>query len=976
MDAAAFAEKWGKTELSERSGAYQHFLDLCDLFQFPKPAEADRKGLSYAIEKATTKADGRRGFADVWKHGHFAWEYKKPGEDLDKAYGQLLQYHGALGNPPLLVVSDMRRIVIASHFTGYPTVRTEIKPEGFATKKSQDILRRFFHDPDSFRPEQTTAAITEKAARRLAEIAPGVRARHADPTAVAHFLDRLIFCMFAEDIGLLPADGFRKILKNLGRDPRSIAADVQALFQAMAGGGTHWGEPIEHFNGHLFDGTDALELRGAEWEVVEEVARQYDWSQLDVSIFGTLFERVMDEGKRKQLGAHYTSFDDIRTLVEPVVMAPLRRDWQAVRDLVGSLMPWTLADEPDPAPPPTPAEAQQAIDDFLARLRALRVLDPACGSGNFLYVTLKLLKDLEMEALVYSRSHGLRDFDLAVGPHQLLGLEINPYAHDLAQMTVWIGLLQWQRDNGFPILQRPILRPLDTIRLGDAILDLSDPDHPREPEWPDAECIVGNPPFLGNKSLRSEFGEDYCNKLWELYGDRIPAMSDLCAYWFEKARAMIEVRRVRSAGLLATAGIRQVGGRRVLERIAATGRIFFAVPDQKWFDRGVSVRICMVGFDSGTDATRTSIASDPEARIGANLDTGVQVASASKLSANKGRCYMGTTKVGAFDFDLGLALHMLVDPNPHGRPNSDVIRPFRNGRDLVRINSDRCIIDYGTTATEATAMQYAMPFAYIEQNVKSLRIENNRKSRSERWWLLGETLPAFRGAVGMLNRFIATPRVAKHRVFIWLGTETLPDSKVIAFCYENDSSLGILSSSTHECWTLANCGWHGVGRDATYNPTTCFETFPFPVPIQSHVEQIGAAAKELDRLRSNWLNPPEWTKTEVLEFPGSVDGPWRRFVHDADERGIGTVRYPRVVPRNADCALKLAKRTLTNLYNERPAWLAHAHRDLDAAVFAAYGWDDDPSDDAILARLLALNLERAGAGSAPAAAEEGEGDEG
>lgn len=218
-------------------------------------------------------------------------------------------------------------------------------------------------------------------------------------------------------------------------------------------------------------------------------------------------------------------------------------------------------------------------------------------------------------------------------------------------------------------------------------------------------------------------------------------------------------------------------------------------------------------------------------------------------------------------------------------------------------------------------------------------------------------------AVSGLVRVAATPRVGKHRVFAWLSPVQLASDATVCFARSDDYFLGVLHSRVHELWAL-RLGTRLETRPR-YTPTTCFETFPFPWPPgkepqgDPRVPAIAEAAKELDDLRSNWLNPPEWVREEVLEFRGSVDGPWARYVHDPDDRGIGTVRYPRLVPRDAECAVKLKARTLTNLYNQRPTWLALAHEKLDAAVFAAYGWDESMSDDQLLESLLAVNLGRA-----------------
>ena len=207
-----------------------------------------------------------------------------------------------------------------------------------------------------------------------------------------------------------------------------------------------------------------------------------------------------------------------------------------------------------------------------------------------------------------------------------------------------------------------------------------------------------------------------------------------------------------------------------------------------------------------------------------------------------------------------------------------------------------------------------------------------------------------------LARYLCTPRVSKHRFFVWADSPVLPDSALYAFPREDNYFFGVLHSRLHELWAL-RLGTRLETRPR-YTPSTCFETFPFPQPSGDQREAIGDAARELDQLRSNWLNPPEWTREEILEFPGSMDGPWSRYIHDPDSRDIGTVRYRRVVARDEECAARLKRRTLTNLYNERPTWLDLAHRRLDEAVFAAYGWTNDLSDVEILESLLALNLDR------------------
>jgi type II restriction/modification system DNA methylase subunit YeeA len=979
MDAAEFVSKWSKaSNLGERSAAQQHYLDLCELFDIPKPAAADPDGAWHTFEKGVRKLGGRRGFADVWMKDRFAWEYKKKHKDLDAAFNQLLQYVGDLDNPPLLVACDLHRIVIRRHFTGYPADPIEIPLEKFDHPKSLDILGKLFRDPEALKPAKTTADITDEAARDFAVVAPDIRARCKDATQAAHFLDRLVFCMFAEDANLLPGAIFSRIVARPNRDPRAISRDIGQLFEAMAAGGSFWGEEVPHFNGTLFDDRPVVELRGAEFEVIKKAAAR-DWSQMDVSIFGTLFERVMDESQRKQLGAHYTGFDDIRSLVEPVVLVPLRREWNAARERAESLLAGADASDPHPGPlgegrgeglphsipsarPPARAAAQAAVEAFLARLRSVRVLDPACGSGNFLYVALKLMKDLEKQVQVFCRTHGLEASPPAVGPHQLFGIEVNEYAYDLAQMTVWIGWLQWHRDNGFPITDRPILRALDNIRLMDAILDTSDPDHPREPDWPAADFIVGNPPFLGGKLLRRELGDDYVNKLFHYWRDRVRPEADLCCYWFEKARAHIEQGKCSRAGLLATQGIRGGANRETLKRIKQTGDIFFGVSDRNWVIAGANVHISIIGFDNGDETVKMldgALADD----INANLSAAeADITSARRLAQNANIGFMGDTKGGPFDIVERIAIHFNDQPNPHGKPNSDVVVPWVNGKCITNRKFDVWIIDFNASSSLVEASLYEAPFQFLAEHQKDKRAQS--RSIIKKWWLHERPRIDMRNRLVGLDRFIITNTTSKHRMFAWIKSPTLPDHQLIVFARSDDYFFGVLHSRFHELWARAQ-GTQVRERESgfRYTPTTCFETFPFPEPTPSQAEAIGATAKRLDDLRNGWLNPPEWTRTEVLEFPGSASGPWARYVHEPDARGIGTVRYPRVVPKDDDCALRLAKRTLTALYNTRPTWLDQAHRALDAAVAAAYGWPADLSDDAVLSRLLALNLARADAAS-------------
>jgi len=643
------------------------------------------------------------------------------------------------------------------------------------------------------------------------------------------------------------------------------------------------------------------------------------------------------------------------------MMTPLRREWEEVQQKGDKLFLKVVKEARKKKDIKQRKESKPRRDfnklvrEFTERLAHVTVLDPACGSGNFLYVALHLLMDLEKEIIRYASTKGLGLFP-HVRPTQLLGIEMNPYAHELAQVVIWIGYLQWMRENGFAPPRDPVLEPIETIRNEDAILDLSDPENPLEPEWPEAEFIVGNPPFLGDKLMRGALGHDYVDKLRTLYADSLPMQSDVCCFWFEKSRRQIEKSFCKRAGLLATQGIRGGSNRESLNRIKSSGDIFFAESDRNWILNGAVVHVSMVGFDAGQEGERM-LDGNRVSSINANLTTSIDVTAARELESNEAICFLGVMKAGKFDLTESLALQFLTSPNPNIRPNSDVLRPRVTARDILRRAPIGWIVDFGCKKSNDSAALYEKPWSYIETNVFPKRKENRRKRLAEKWWIHGESRPGMRAAIKGLPRFIVTPEVSKHRIFVWLKDFFLADHQTRVFPNSEDWIFGILHSSIHEVWARAQ-GTQLRERESgfRYTPTTCFETFPFPKPTEKQKETIGNAAKELDGLRNNWLNPAEWTREELLEFPGSADGPWKRYLHDIDENGIGTVRYPRIVSKDEECEKKLKKRTLTNLYNEQPTWLDLAHKTLDEAVFAAYGWEPSMTDGQILEELLELNL--------------------
>jgi hypothetical protein len=762
MTPSEFAAKWRGVTTGERASAQSHFGDLCRMLGEPTPTDADPTGSWYAFEKGAEKFDGGDGFADVWKKGFFAWEYKGKRKDRKAAYRQLVDYKDALENPPLLVVSDLERIEVHTNFTGLsPKTYTVTLDDLEAPDPSEPlrILRAVFTEPEALRPTFDRAELTEAAARHFAELAGALHARGHEPGAVAHFLDKLLFCLFAEDTGLLPKGLLSRLADATRAKPDDFGAALAELFGRMASGGGMFGvERIDWFNGGLFDSAEVLRLTAPEIGLLVEVGR-LDWGRIEPAIFGTLFERGLDPAQRTQLGAHYTSRDDIWRLVEPVVIRPLRRECAAMQAQVTQL---TLRRDASPKKGPDP-EAVRLFGAFLDRLRAVRILDPACGSGNFLYIALGALKDLELEAIGWG-SLVLRipqQFP-GVGPEAVLGIEINPYAAELARVTIWIGEIQWMLNHGFAYRRNPVLHALDSISTKDALLDLSDPTSPREAEWPAAEFIVGNPPFLGNRLLRRGLGHEYVELLWSVFDERLPHSSDLCCYWHEKARAQIARGRTKRAGLLATQGIRGQANRRVLERIGDSGAIFFARPDDPWVLSGANVHISFVGQDDGSDLVH-ELDGRTVATINADLTTGVDLTRARRLRKNQGIAFMGDIKVGPFDIDAGTASALLAAPNPDGRSNLEVVKPWANGADVTGRPRGRYIIDFGLDMSEQEAALFEAPFEYARQRVRPFRMTVRQERCRRGWWIHHNRRPEMSAALAPVSRCIVTPATAQHR---------------------------------------------------------------------------------------------------------------------------------------------------------------------------------------------------------------------
>ena len=861
MTPQAFITKWRNIELKERTASQSHFLDLCRLLDIPDPTTADPKGDWFTFEKGASKTTGGEGWADVWRKDCFAWEYKGRNKDLDRAFAQLQQYAIALDNPPLLIVSDMDRIRIHTNWTNTVQKVHTIALTDLTDAATRDLLRHCFTDPERLKPSKTRQLLTEEAAQKFAALAQRLRGRGHDPEQVAHFVNRLVFCMFAEDVELLPNKMFERMIKAARPNPETFGVHAKTLFAAMKSGGMVGFEPVEWFNGGLFDSDDTLPLT---WEDMDDLIRAtaLDWSDIDPSILGTLFERGLDPDKRSQLGAHYTDRDKIMQIVRPVIVDPLLAEWAAVKAQIAGLI--------TTAPTATKdkllvgrdlAVRNKALDmaeglhkAFLDRLRAFRVLDPACGSGNFLYLALLELKNIEHLCNLEAEALGLPRAFPTIGPEAVLGIELNPYAAELARVSVWIGEIQWMRRNGFEAAKNPILRTLDTIQNRDAVLGADGGPAP----WPRADALVGNPPFLGNKKMIAGLGEAYTVALRGAY-PHVPGGVDLVAYWFAKAWSQMQEGNLQKAGLVATQTIRQPTSRPVLGKIVEKGRIFAAMSDEEWTLDGAAVRVSLICFDTLTEKS-ASLDNENVKEIFSDLTAsrgGADLASALPLMDSIGVAFQGTLKVGDFDIDGTIAREWLKRPlNPNGKPNSHVLRPWANGMDVTNRPSGKWIIDFGNHMPLVDAALFEAPFGHVLQSVKPIRDYVRRDSHRKNWWIYGEARVAMRRALIGLDRYIVTPRVAKHRLFVWQDKTVLPDGRLVVIARDDDTAFGILHSCFHELWTLLLGGRHGDGAEGgrpQYTPSIGFETFPFPKGLTPN---IPAAAYAADPRAPSKLPPP------------------------------------------------------------------------------------------------------------------------
>jgi restriction-modification enzyme MmeI-like protein len=1009
MSLDRFIARWSASGDAERANKDSFLNELCDVLgvERPSPKTGDPERDLYVFEKdvARTRAGGTSiGRVDLYKHGNFLLEAKQGAETgprrrdspawnqmMSAAHGQALGYAAHLdAPPPFLLVCDIGYCFdVYASFDGTGVYRAF--PDGHRKRiflhdlaAHADLLSAIWTDPQSLDPSKRAAAVTRDIAGQIAALARALEAAGQDPERVATFLMRCLFTMFAEDIGLLPDKPFSHALENWWLpNPASFPSGVSSLWKAMDRGADYVTGKLPCFNGGLFSTHDAPVLT-KEQLILLLMAAKSDWSQVDPSIFGTLLERALNPKERHRLGAHYTPRSYVERLVKPTIEEPLRGDWDLVRAEVQQLVDQTKVEE-----------AQKRVLAFHQTLCRTRVLDPACGTGNFLYVTLDLFKRLESEVLAVLSELGYQQIGLEmeryrVTPEQFLGIEVKRWAKEIAELVLWIGYLQWQvrQPGGALTVPQPVLRDYGNIECRDAVLaydreELLRDDHgkpvtrwdgettkvspvtgeeipdetarvpvyhylnPRKAKWPEANFIIGNPPYIGNWRMRQVFGDGYVVALRSVY-PAVPQSSDYVLYWWHQAAERVCSGSSRRFGLITTNSISQALGRKVIEKglLDQRGSLVFAIQDHPWVNSedGAAVRVALTvgakGDRSGLlaeviEEVESSgneiqvVLSERRGKIHSNLTIGVDVTAAVPLQANDRLCSPGVKLHGA---------GFIVTPEEAKRLGlgrlrglERYVRPYRNGRDLTDKPRDVLVIDLFGLSEEKVRERFPEVFQWMSERVKPERDQNNRPAYRTNWWIFGEPRANFRPALMGLSRFIATVETSKHRFFLFLGADVRPDNMLINFGLEDAFFLGVLSSRSHLVWSLAAGGRLGFGNDPRYNKTRCFDPFPFPACTEEQRARIQTLGETLDLHRKRQQNLyPSLTITgmyNVLEKLRS-DEPFNEKEKVIHEQGLVSV-------------------------------LRQIHDSLDAAVFDAYGWPPSLTDEEILERLVALNHERA-----------------
>jgi len=999
METKAFIERWKHSSGKERANFPSFANELCQLLdvKLPDPSTEDDNYNNYAFERSVDfkYPDGStsKGRIDLYKRGCFVMEAKQsrlkdrakaitvkgqpelfPAEQAprgqrsaNRAWDQLMLnarrqaefYAKALppshGWPPFILVCDVGHCIeVYADFSGQGKNYTQfpnrqhfrVYLEDLRDEAVRERLRLIWEDPYKLDPARQSAKVTRDIAGRLAEVSKGLEKRGHGAEEVALFLMRCLFTMFAEDVELLPRDSFTKLLRECADDPEKFVPLAENLWQAMDSGDFAHAirEKVKRFNGHLFADASALPLEREEIGELQ-VAAKYDWREVEPAIFGTLLEQALDSDERSRLGAHYTPRAYVERLVVATVIEPLRADWAEVEATAERLN----AEGRN-------KEAVETIRAFHNRLCNTRVLDPACGTGNFLYVSLELMKRLEGDVLEALAALGgeeafsaLEGFN--VDPHQFLGLEINPRAVEIAELVLWLGYLQWHFRTKSAPPSEPILRDFKNIEHKDAVLDWNgDPaSTPKRPEWPQADFIVGNPPFTGGKDVRDRHGDAYAKALWAVH-KHINESADFVMYWWDRAAEIVARGSARRFGLVTTNSITQVFSRRVVANHLTAKQpvsLLMAIPDHPWTKEtrnSAAVRIAMtvagpgkhdgvlrkVVREEALDTDEPVIAfEETRGRINSDLTVGVDLGGLKKLASHSGLSSRGMSLHGnGFIVTPQEAEQLGLGKRPGLERH---IRAYRHGKDLTGRPRGLMVIDLFGLSEAEVRQRFPEVYQHVLATVKPSRDTNNRASYRELWWIFGEPRRELRPALEGLDRYIATVETAKHRVFQFLDASILPDNMLVCIALDDPFHLGVLSSRIHVMWALRAGGWLGVGNDPRYSKSRCFDPFPFPDASDDLKAEIRAVAEELDAHR----------KTRQAEHPHLTITQMYNVLEKLKAGAALTEDEERIKDEGLVLILK------------------ELHERLDALVFEAYGWPETLSDEEILSRLVELNKKRA-----------------
>ena len=977
----ALSERWRKAAPAERSNAQLYLTELTEALRVerPRPSGAGYE-FEYPVRVVTRDGTETVKFADLFKDGCFLLEAKDEHESgstdilLRRAFGQAIEYAAFVpgGPPPYLLVLDVGKTLIVwdrwhGTYGGFQAGRRIDLPTLAGRPEDIELLRDIWERPEDRDPRARAAAVTKEIAAHLAGLATALESRGHDHETVARFLIRTVFTLFAEDVGLLPGRPFQALVELALERPEEFEEGAVELWRAMDAGGRFGVHRLLKYNGHFFREATALPLTRDDLAILMEAARA-DWAEVEPAIFGTLFTRALDREERHRLGAEFTPPEFVERLVRVTIEEPVRERWTLVQAEVIQLR--------EKGRKRDLKAALKRLRDFHTELRRIQVLDPACGSGNFLYMALSALKRIELEVIRETEAiTGTPELQIEeVDPGQFHGIEIKMWAREIAELTLWIGHHQWWRQtHGRTQPPEPILKDTGTLECRDAVLAydevredpergrrdptpripspvtgelMPDPERtlpylehaaPRPAEWPRADYIVGNPPYMGNKRMREAFGDGYVDALRAAY-PHVPESADYVMYWWHRAAGEVAAGRTRRAGLITTNSITQSFNRSVVSHAIESGaRIAWAIPTHPWVDEAGSaaVRVAMTVIER-EPATAVRVEVDEKAvvlrqietdRLNADLSAHADVPRAADeaLLANAGLSSRGFTLVGrgfVLEEDEAERLRRLSQ-------DEGLVRPYLNGRDLTQHPRGVYVIDFGLR-DHSEVREHAVLYDVVRDRVKPQRDANKRKSYREYWWRFGEPRVTLREALEGLPRFIATPYVSKHRFFVFLGGRVAPDEKVVCIASDDPFILGVLSSSIHVVWGLAAGSRLGVGNDPTYNNSLCFDPFPFPNADDHQRERIGEAITRLHEHRA-----------DAVDRDHSVTMTAMYNVVEKLRTGEELTEAERQVHEVAACGL-----------------LRDLHDELDQAVAEAYGWSWPIQEGEILARVVALHDER------------------